>query len=1284
MTDFTTENARNSIKTYFWVDIEGLKYRYGTLPSGVDSVFDAWNPSDAGNNRTIKPWLSDVSIGSQSVDPFNGSCSIANHSFSILDSSDALTALLCVSDTPFENSRLTAPMGSADTVVPVEDSADFSSSGIVYVNRESIAYTGKTDDSASGACYDYLHGFTGKAVTAAANFSLFDNDKDQCVTTDSDIISFMSGHDRFWDGATLEFTTGANNGAKRTILESGKFTPPLSGTDHAYFIFNKPFSNNIAAADQFTLSCPPNCISALALATGDYTGGVLTFTSGKLAGLFSYITSHDTTNRYVEFAPKLPSVVDATTNYAITRHKLTGCTRGMFGSSAPDVDHTPVNDAGGMRVIPVSTKPRFIKTRKCTIYENRVGCAEADAIAYAGFISSASMDSSMSAYSFGASSISQVLSKNLMSNAAKSELEWPMWGGSVEWKYEVTSKAGKTGAVRSKSGKLWKRVGFALGMSDGESSRVSTGAVIVKDHDDFNSDGNVKIDSEIIHYTSKNSVQTVKRDSALNVKFSLVSHKALMLEDDADPYTTAGNWLDWDGVKSASPMSARGLMSSELGLNKKLLSTVVQNTDKFRNPPDEPWDGTYQANIPALMAEHDAGADVAQVCLCNDSPASDFPRFDKVVYENLAGGTFSAGDEITHSNGSTATVMEVYDTSGATGVLTIAFLDPADLDDAEWASGDSFSCGGVSADIDEFVYEKRKRNNAIDALLQLLMSGKSGSAADNGAYDTLPRGFGLGLTSSEIDVSEIEKLRDRYFANVTIDFVIEEQQPAKEWLEDNIFRLLQVFPAENAAGKITMKMLLTRAEAAADNEGGGATTIGNDEILATAVSGWSSGELPISRMNIKHNRIPGSDQYLSNSTLIFEGSESLYDSLGSTKELRFDTLYSSGSDLKAAKHLSSRVPPALQRITSVIWDRMAIYPMPIIDAVCTAANVEDSPGDYVLLTHDALPNMRTSLRGLSGEYFQILEKARDVGAGTVTLKLAQVGVHDNKYARHAPSGLITAYAADTPVAGKSRLTLRARKYSKRDMKDVEHFAAGQECMLVNSRFASIGTNAISHPKQFDNAAWGKTRCSATANSIYSPGALLDADKITEDGSVTDTHFVWDTLSVSTAIQHVFSVYAKAINRDFIRMAYNTKYGFFDIANGEIGGHNCDDARIEYVGNDWYWCRLWLTPPFATSAAQIFIADSISSYSFTGGSQDSIYLYDAHFVPSYVNATIDAVDTTNNYIDFDQNIVPTPAAGNIVTWAKFDDCTSAQQEARVFLADENRLLGTADDSAFKWM
>ncbi len=71
-----------------------------------------------------------------------------------------------------------------------------------------------------------------------------------------------------------------------------------------------------------------------------------------------------------------------------------------------------------------------------------------------------------------------------------------------------------------------------------------------------------------------------------------------------------------------------------------------------------------------FMEEHLIDADVVQACVCADAHYSDLPRYDRIEYDTLAGGTFGLGLTVTGgTSGATATMIEV-DTTDP-GTLTL-------------------------------------------------------------------------------------------------------------------------------------------------------------------------------------------------------------------------------------------------------------------------------------------------------------------------------------------------------------------------------------------------------------------------------------------------------------------------------------------------------------------------------------------------------------------------------------------------------------------------------------
>ena len=57
--------------------------------------------------------------------------------------------------------------------------------------------------------------------------------------------------------------------------------------------------------------------------------------------------------------------------------------------------------------------------------------------------------------------------------------------------------------------------------------------------------------------------------------------------------------------------------------------------------------------------------------------------------------------------------------------------------------------------------------------------------------------------------------------------------------------------------------------------------------------------------------------------------------------------------------------------------------------------------------------------------------------------------------------------------------------------------------------------------------------------------------------------------------------------------------------------------------------------------------------------------------------------SNFYLQFDSLFTTAPSQGNIVEIARYDAVTSARKSREVFHADEDRVLGSADDTAFKY-
>ncbi len=159
---FTATNSANNILARWYIEIEGLRVRYGNwTPS--------WNPADSGTNRPIKPWFAKPGIPEitgAKAKPLNGSSSPHTFSVKLVDIGDAITALVSISDSTNRNeTKLTAAVANdSTTTITVADSSWYSAAADIYVGRETMRATA----APSGTTFTVERGKYGSTAKAHA------------------------------------------------------------------------------------------------------------------------------------------------------------------------------------------------------------------------------------------------------------------------------------------------------------------------------------------------------------------------------------------------------------------------------------------------------------------------------------------------------------------------------------------------------------------------------------------------------------------------------------------------------------------------------------------------------------------------------------------------------------------------------------------------------------------------------------------------------------------------------------------------------------------------------------------------------------------------------------------------------------------------------------------------------------------------------------------------------------------------------------------------------------
>ena len=161
----------------------------------------------------------------------------------------------------------------------------------------------------------------------------------------------------------------------------------------------------------------------------------------------------------------------------------------------------------------------------------------------------------------------------------------------------------------------------------------------------------------------------------------------------------------------------------------------------------------------------------------------------------------------------------------------------------------------------------------------------------------------------------------------------------------------------------------------------------------------------------------------------------------------------------------------------------------------------------------------------------------------------------------------------------------------------------------------VPINLLTYSEQFDNAGWGKTNTTVTANTTTSPNGTLTADKIIPN-TTNGVHNINRFIPVSSSTAHTVSLYAKKGEYSGLRINFISSANTFISVNLNIGviqsfgGSIYLSSSIESVGNDWYRVTMTFLPPVASSSLNFIVENPIGTVTFAGDNTSGIYLWGA--------------------------------------------------------------------------
>ena len=174
------------------------------------------------------------------------------------------------------------------------------------------------------------------------------------------------------------------------------------------------------------------------------------------------------------------------------------------------------------------------------------------------------------------------------------------------------------------------------------------------------------------------------------------------------------------------------------------------------------------------------------------------------------------------------------------------------------------------------------------------------------------------------------------------------------------------------------------------------------------------------------------------------------------------------------------------------------------------------------------------------------------------------------------------------------------------------------------------TNLLLRSEEFDNAAWTKSACSVTANSLSAPDGAATADFVVENSASAIHRVTFPTISFTASTVYTVSIFAKSTNRNLYINA-NTAIAArasFNLATGAINVIGAGSAAITAYANGWYRCSVTGTAPSTQTTGGFFQLNTnalAADETYTGDGTSGIYLWGAQleagaFPSSYIPTT----------------------------------------------------------------
>lgn len=186
---------------------------------------------------------------------------------------------------------------------------------------------------------------------------------------------------------------------------------------------------------------------------------------------------------------------------------------------------------------------------------------------------------------------------------------------------------------------------------------------------------------------------------------------------------------------------------------------------------------------------------------------------------------------------------------------------------------------------------------------------------------------------------------------------------------------------------------------------------------------------------------------------------------------------------------------------------------------------------------------------------------------------------------------------------------------------------------IRFNIADYRTNLLTYSEGFDQAIWGKTSSSITANTVSAPDGTTTADTFIE-AAATAQHIIQQVSTPISGRDYTMSVYAKANTRRYVLVGLSgggmgDMYVGVDLVTGLLTSTLGSPTAysITSAGNGWWRISATKTSSSTGSmGARVWISPDGISSSYAGDGTSSIYIWGAQM--EYSAAPGDYIPTTS--------------------------------------------------------